>query len=239
ADYQRLLRELRASGKAEIRGLAYVKQITLGRLTGGLDDDPQCPGDDAIVVLLEPRDLDDQVVKIPGHVRVDVHEIHPQGLKQLLSTWDIPARELRTKWETPLIGSPAYRLVLRWKIFPQYERLRIVVRFTTLDGQVFETDRDVTIRPPRRDPQRCPLPPPPVFPFPHDSPPTHQQKPYPLPTVPFTTESLPTPQSQPTLGLPVRRPVTSPRSEPLLVPPFPLAPSSLPVATTPPSPPLH
>ncbi len=154
-EYERLLRELRTTGKAEVRGLAYLKGITLGRLTGGLDDDPECPGDDALVVVLEPRDLDDQVVKVPGHVHVDVYEINPQGLKQPLSSWDIPARELRGKWETPLLGSPAYRLTLRWKVIPHYDRLRVVVRFTTLDGQMFETDRDVTIRPPRREPDRC------------------------------------------------------------------------------------
>lgn len=154
-EYERLLRDLRSAGKVEARGLVYLKGITLGRLTGGLDDDPDCPGDDALLVVLEPRDLDDQVVKVPGHVHVDAYEITPQGLKQPLSGWDIPARELRGQWETPLFGSPAYRLVLRWKVLPHYDRLRVVVRFTTLDGQMFETDRDVTIRLPRRDPDRC------------------------------------------------------------------------------------
>lgn len=215
ADYERLLREIRSTGKAEIRGLTYLKQITLGRLTGGLDDDPACPGDDALVVIVEPRDLDDQVVKVPGHVRVEVLEIHPQGLKLPLSTWDIPARELRGKWEAPLIGSPGYRLVLRWKVLPHYERLRIVVRFTTLDGQVFETDRDVTIRPPRRDPERCPAP---VIRAPGSEPSSE-------------------PSHSPSLGIPLRRSVDKPNSDALLVPPRPTpVPSPTPIGIPPPAP---
>lgn len=208
ADYERILREIRTTGKADIRAPAYVKEITLGRLTGGLDDDPHCPGDDALVIMVEPRDLDDQVVKVPGHVHIDVYEIHPQGLKQPLSSWDVPARELRGKWETPLLGSPGYRLVLRWKVMPHYERLRVVVRFTTLDGRVFETDRDVTIRLPRRDPDRCRLP-------------THSS----------TCPTHPTPSYQPSLGTPLRRALPSATPplplETLLVPPSP-PPASIP-----------
>ncbi|MCS7166261.1 MAG: hypothetical protein RMI91_01945 [Gemmatales bacterium] len=234
ADYERLLRELRATGKADIRTPVYLKQITLGRLTGGLDDDPNCPGDDALQVILEPRDLDDQIVKIPGHVHIDAYQITPQGLKQPLSSWDLPARELRGKWETPLIGSPGYRLVLRWKILPHYERLRLVVRFTTLDGQVFETDRDITIRPPRRDPERCRIPPTPTCP---PSSPIHTMPtpdPDLAPVLPFPSSSQPLPPSAPTLGTPLRRAVTSPTPQPILVAPppatnmLPSAPSPLP-----------
>jgi hypothetical protein len=233
AEYERLLHELRTTGKAELRGLAYLKGITLGRLTGGLDDDPDCPGDDALVVVLEPRDLDDQVVKVPGHVHVDVYEITPQGLKQPLSSWDIPARELRGKWETPLLGSPAYRLTLRWKVIPHYERLRVVVRFTTLDGQMFETDRDVTIRPPRREPDRCRTHAP-------QTTPTSQGRMFPawigipqrsvrppnlVPTTPSQPQPEPAPVRQENNGLPPSQDSPSPQN----LPPPPPGPILLPV----------
>jgi len=226
AEYERLLHELRTTGKAEVRGLAYLKGITLGRLTGGLDDDPECPGDDALVVVLEPRDLDDQVVKVPGHVHVDVYEINPQGLKQPLSSWDIPARELRGKWESPLLGSPAYRLILRWKVIPHYDRLRVVVRFTTLDGQMFETDRDVTIRPPRREPDRCRTHAPQTAPTSHGrmfpawiGVPQRSICPQNLvPTTPSQPQPEPTPVRQENNGVPPSQDSPSPHNLPLLPP---------------------
>src|SRR5688572_28690400 len=43
-----------------------VKKITLGRLTGGYRKDPNITHDDALQVLLEPRDADGASVKAPG-----------------------------------------------------------------------------------------------------------------------------------------------------------------------------
>jgi hypothetical protein len=123
-----------------------VKQIKLGRLTGGFDDDPVLPGDEGLQVLLEPRDCDDQSIKAPGSLHLEVFEITPQGLKVPLSTWDLSPAELRRKWDTPVFGGPAYRITLPWKSWPMTEKVRVVAQFTTLDGQRFEADKDVTVR---------------------------------------------------------------------------------------------
>ncbi|MER3416078.1 MAG: hypothetical protein C4297_07715 [Gemmataceae bacterium] len=133
----------------------FVKHITLGRLTGGYDQDPECPGDEALQVLIEPRDADDHSVKAPGDVRIEVSEITPEGLKRPLSVWELTAKDLRRKWEQPLFGDPAYRLILPWKVQPTMEKLRVVVQFQTADGRRFEVDRDVSVRlpkPPARRP---------------------------------------------------------------------------------------
>jgi hypothetical protein len=132
-----------------------VKRITLGRLTGGYDQDLECPGDEALQVMLEPLDCDDQSIKAPGTLHIEVFEVTTQGLKTPLSSWDVPARELRRKWETPVFGGPAYRVVLPWKTWPTTETLRVMALFTTLDGQKFEADRDITVRLPER-PKRQP-----------------------------------------------------------------------------------
>src|SRR5438445_7446396 len=55
-----------------------LKQITLGRGTGGLDED-DCPGDDALQVVLEPRDGDGHTIKAPGTAHIETWEISPQG----------------------------------------------------------------------------------------------------------------------------------------------------------------
>lgn len=141
-----------------------VESLTLGRLTGGVDEDPHCPGDEAIQVLVEPRDCDRQTVKAPGSLRVDAFEISPQGMKTHLSTWELNARELRRTWENPVFGGPAYRVVLRFTKWPSTDKLRLVVRFVTPEGVNFEAERDVTIRLPERPKRPSPPPEPPEAP---------------------------------------------------------------------------
>jgi len=159
AEVTRLHRRLSDGGKHAAGMTLIVRKITLGRLTGGYDTDPTCPGDDALQVLLEPRDLDDASVKALGRVHIDLYEITPQGTKDFLCSWDLSPHEIRGRWENPLIGGPSYRLVLPWKIPPGSERLRVVVQFTTVDGVKFEADKDVTISPPPRPGFKMSLPP--------------------------------------------------------------------------------
>lgn len=123
-----------------------VKEIALGRLTGGVRQNPKAQFDDALQVILEPRDADGHAIKAPGSVHLDLFEITPQGLKTALSSWDITHRELRRLWDEPLLGGPAYRITLPWKALPSLEKLRVIARFTTLDGKLFEAERDFTIR---------------------------------------------------------------------------------------------
>jgi hypothetical protein len=145
-EVMRLQRQCHSGGAGPVMPAWVVKKIVLGRLTGGVDEDPHLPGDEALQVILEPHDCDDQSIKAPGSLRLEVFEITPQGLKVALSAWDITEGELRKKWETPVFGNPGYRIVLPWKSWPATERVRVVARFTTPDGQVFEADRDVSVR---------------------------------------------------------------------------------------------
>jgi len=121
-----------------------IREVVLGRQTGGYDDD-NIPGDEALQVVLEPRDPDGQAIKAPGHLRVTALEISPEGLKAPLSTWEIPPQELRRTWRNGLL-STGYYVVLPWKNWPTSSRLRVVAQFVLADGRVFEADKDVTIR---------------------------------------------------------------------------------------------
>jgi hypothetical protein len=121
-----------------------LKEIVLGRLTGGYDDD-NIPGDEALQVILEPRDPDGQAIKAPGHLTVTAMQICQEGLKTPLSTWDISPDQLRRTWRNGLL-STGYYVVLPWKIWPTTSKLRVIAQFTLADGRVFEADKDVTIR---------------------------------------------------------------------------------------------
>jgi hypothetical protein len=121
-----------------------LKCITLGRQTGGYDNNG-IPGDEALQVVLEPRDPDDQAIKAPGTVDVQALQITPEGLKQPLSSWHVPPERLRPAWRSGLFTT-GYFLILPWKVWPTGERLRVVTQFTLADGRVFEADRDIVIR---------------------------------------------------------------------------------------------
>lgn len=166
-----------------------LRQITLARGTGGIDEDG-APGDEALMVVVAPKDEDDAVVKVPGRVEVWLWEVTPSGQKEFLGSWSISPERLRPTWRQGWISS-GYFLSLPWPRYPRYERLRIAVRFTALDGRVFETDRDIRIKP---VPTPV-LPPPPGSPLPPPLPSGQQPLfPEPLPPgIPPPVEELPPP----------------------------------------------
>lgn len=122
-----------------------VRQIVLNRQTGGYDDDG-CPGDEALMVAVEPRDADGHALKAPGMLYVEAVEINRAGLKSVLSTWELSEAELRRTWRSSLLSN-GYHVKLPWKNWPTADRLRVVARLTLPDGRAFEADREVRVRP--------------------------------------------------------------------------------------------
>jgi hypothetical protein len=146
---QRELHDLRSGTPAkltpELATQVYtVQEVVLGRGTGGYDDDG-VPGDEGLEVVLEPRDPDGHAIKAPGTLYVEVLQIPPEGVKLPLSSWEIPANQLRRTWRSGLL-STGYFVVLPWKNWPTTSKLRVTARFILTDGRVFEADKDVAIR---------------------------------------------------------------------------------------------
>lgn len=121
-----------------------LKRVTLGRGTGGYDND-NLPGDEALQVVIEPRDGDDHVVKVPASLHITAIEINTQGLKRPLCWWSFTPEQLRTNWKQGLL-STGYAVVLPWTVFPQHETVRVVVQLKLADGRCFEADKDVKVR---------------------------------------------------------------------------------------------
>ena len=122
-----------------------LKEITLGSGTGGADNDGK-PGDDALQVVLVPKDDDGSAVKVPGRVVILAFEIAPNGVKNPIGRWDVAPENLRKYWRSGLLTT-GYFLVMSWDKPPTTGKLRVAVRLTTLDGRVYETDRDVNVKP--------------------------------------------------------------------------------------------
>jgi len=169
---QREVQALRQSGPLplppETASNAFgLKRIVLARGTGGHDSD-NLPGDEALQVVVEPRDVEDHVVKVPGGLLVTAIEINPQGLKRALCWWALTPEQLRPHWKQGLLGA-GYSVVLPWTVFPQHENVRVVAQFKLADGRIFEADKDLKVRllPAGSRPQEIPvLPPPSPLPVP-------------------------------------------------------------------------
>ncbi len=124
--------------------LSQVKDIQLGRGTGGIDED-KLPGDEGLQVVMIPRDIDGSPIKAAGTLKVTALEISPEGIKTPLSTWDISSLQLRKSWRSGLI-STGYFVAVPWQKPPTTEKLRIVATFMPLEGGVFEAEKDVTVK---------------------------------------------------------------------------------------------
>jgi len=122
-----------------------LKEIVLGTGTGGADNDDR-PGDEALQIVLVPRDDDGSSVKVPGRAEVSAFEIARSGVKTAIGRWEVPPEQLRRTWRGGLFAT-GYYVPLLWDQLPGTERLRIAVRFVTLDGRTFEADKDITVRP--------------------------------------------------------------------------------------------
>jgi hypothetical protein len=133
-----------------------LKRIALGSLTMGINTG-KCPGDDALQVIVEPRDVDDHTIKVPGTVQVIAQEINSQGIKMPLSTWDISQDQVRKSWQQGLMNT-GYYFKLPWQSWPQYENVRVTVKFVLSDNRLFEADKDIKVRLASRDMRPTPTP---------------------------------------------------------------------------------
>jgi hypothetical protein len=161
-----------------------LKEIALGRGTGGIDED-KLPGDEALHINLEPRDVDNHVTKVPGTLQIFVFEVKPEGTKVPIGSWEIPPEKLRHLWK-PGLFSNGYVIVLPWQKCPTTKKVRVVARFTLSNGRVFEADKDVAIKPPQ-------IPPPPQSPQ-HGAPMPTEEPPGPN-LVPERESPLPLPRT--------------------------------------------
>jgi hypothetical protein len=196
-----------------------VRSLSLGRGTGGRDDHG-LPGDEALEVLIEPRDPEGNVTRVPGTAIIQVVEIGSDGIKRPLSSWDITSDQLKHSWKSGLLTT-GYDLILPWKVWPSTEKLRITAQFRLADGRLFEADRDVNVRvsPVNQRPTRGPVivpSPDPVLPPPTVEPPAPAG---PNLTGSAGTKTAPMPKGGEAAGKPPVKPVAELlRPIPLIVP---------------------
>lgn len=124
-------------------GFEEVTQIYLHpQLTGGLELNGG-PGDDGLTVVIEPRTVNGRYVSEAGAVSIAL--IDPQT-RNRVARWDFSESETLQQMHESA-SSRGIRLELPWPAAPpETGRLRIVARFTTIDGRQLETSREVLLK---------------------------------------------------------------------------------------------
>ncbi|MFO0945520.1 MAG: hypothetical protein U1D30_06200 [Planctomycetota bacterium] len=142
-----LRREIDERGSAAPPETVYknvgLAKISLGTMTGGRDLDKDGRAD-ALQVAIEPHDYDGDVLKCPGTAKIDLFQLQPSGVKKNIGMWEADSEQLRQNWRATVLGQ-GYQLILPWQYQPTKDKLRVVVRFTTVDGRTFEAERDIQL----------------------------------------------------------------------------------------------
>jgi regulator of replication initiation timing len=130
-----------------------VTQIYLDPLlTSGSDFDRQ-PGDDGVIVAVQPRNQENQFVSLAGPISVALIDPTQDQATARVARWDLEARDIEQAIRAS--NDPGIRLRLPWPNgAPQNSRLQLFVRYTTLDGRKLEASREIFIALPGQTSQR-------------------------------------------------------------------------------------
>ncbi|MGC1275676.1 MAG: hypothetical protein WBC44_18355 [Planctomycetaceae bacterium] len=112
-------------------------------LTGGLDEDGR-PGDDVLSVVLEPFDADEQTLKLPGDVTIELSDPAAAGDAESIGTWTYTAQDVRKAWHAGLLVT-GFKFRLPLSVPPQHETLVLHARLATTDGRVFDATETVKV----------------------------------------------------------------------------------------------
>jgi len=123
--------------------------------TSGSDFDQQ-PGDDGILVVVEPRNRNDAFVPLAGPLSVVVLDYAKReaGTEARIAKWDLTAQQVDRSLHNNSSQRGIY-LRLPWgEERPESSKLMVAVRYTTADGRKLEATRDVFVTLPGQFSQR-------------------------------------------------------------------------------------
>jgi hypothetical protein len=132
-------------GKAVSTDSDQVKRIAVNpKRTGGYDADGR-PGDEGIVVVLEPQTDAQRLVAAAAPVSVVLLDPNLPGQAARVARWDFSLDEVaRLYGESP--PGEGLRLKMPWPDAPPVNsRLHLFVRYTTSDGTQHEADGEIRV----------------------------------------------------------------------------------------------
>ena len=127
--------------------LARIDHIAINTwLTGGRNTD-RVPGDDQLVVMVQPLDTDLEPVKLPGTLKLWLTDPAAPKDSRQIGAWEFTPKECRKHWLASVL-SRGFLFKLPWQTPPTRNRLLLHCRFDTTDGRRFDADALINIQPP-------------------------------------------------------------------------------------------
>lgn len=124
-----------------------MSRVGLGLTTGPRDLDKNgC--DDAVQYSIVCYDYDGDTFKCPGSAELELVAIQESGVPITVGTWQIAPDRLRETWRSSVLGS-GYQIVMPVADLQQSKKWQAIVKFSTLDGRVFQASKDFALSKPR------------------------------------------------------------------------------------------
>ncbi|HVA50360.1 MAG TPA: hypothetical protein VNH11_28655 [Pirellulales bacterium] len=125
-----------------------VMQITLNRkLTGGHNVDGH-PGDEGVMLVIEPLNAAGELVEVPGEVSVVILDPALEGEAARIARWDFKTEDAAAHVKRTPLGDGLH-FDLRWPHSPPTHRvLNLYVRYTTADGRRLQVEKQIEVDPP-------------------------------------------------------------------------------------------
>lgn len=122
-----------------------VTQMSLNpKLTGGYNADDK-PGDDGVMVVIEPQNETGQYVDSPGPVSVVLLDPAYTGKQAFVGRWDFDTTDSAKYLQRTLLGKGVH-LKLPWtEGKPEHEALQLHVRYTTEQGEILQQKKDIHV----------------------------------------------------------------------------------------------
>ena len=122
-----------------------VDRIVLNsRLTGGYDFDGR-PGDEGLLLVIEPQDKSGDYVALPGELTISVHDPSKRGADARIAQWDYSAEESTELLRQTLLGK-GFHLQLPWpNELPDQSELTVSTTYRTEQGERLKTRRTIQI----------------------------------------------------------------------------------------------
>jgi len=124
-----------------------MSRVGLGLTTGPRDLDKNAC-DDAVQYSIICYDYDGDTFKCPGSAQLELVAIQESGVPITVGSWQIAPDRLRETWRSSVMGS-GYQIVMPVPGLQESKKWQAIVKFSTLDGRVFQASKDFELSKPR------------------------------------------------------------------------------------------
>lgn len=123
-----------------------VAKITLNRqLTGGHDRDGR-PGDDGLMIVVEPRNAAGKIIRAAGKLSIVALDPALEGPDARVARWDLSPQQAAGLFKKTLLGEGIH-IALPWPHSPpRHSELSLFVRLTRADDEELVVERPIRVK---------------------------------------------------------------------------------------------